>query len=516
MIFPETVNNMGDSFGLTGGWLTIWITVCCGTAMTLFGYDQGVFSGILISDDFLQTMGNPNSDMQGTITSLYDVGCFFGAVSGSYLGSRFGRKRCTIGGTIVMMIGAILQISAFSVPHMIVGRLVAGLGNGLNTAIAPVWQSETSKPSWRGKLVVLGLVLNVGGFCLSNWVDYGFAFLSGGISWRLPLALQLVFGIIILATAPWLPESPRWLLSKDREEEAMVILAALEGDGATATNPSVIAEKNDILRLFQAEKQFGLTWWDLLRNRTGKSGAGTLRRFLLGLGTQIIVQLSGVNATSYYLPIVLKESLGYSATKARLLTAINGIPYTFFSFAGMLMIDRWGRRGAMLFGTCGSAACYLVLTICIYKVQMADSTTDIDHFGDGAVAMIFIFYAFFGMGWQGTAWLYNTEINSLHMRMKGASASVAAQWAVNYMVVQITPTGIANLKWRFYLIWVFLNWCSIPILYIFYPETSNRKLEDMDQLFQDGLRQLVFLDKEACASEDAAYHVADSEHYEAV
>ncbi|KAF7555927.1 hypothetical protein G7Z17_g1846 [Cylindrodendrum hubeiense] len=439
--------------------------------------------------------------MQGTITSIYDVGCFFGAVSGSYLGSRLGCRKCTILGTVVMMIGAVLQISAFGATQMIIGRIVAGLGNGLNTAIVPVWQSETSKPSWRGKLIVLGLVLNVAGFCASNWVDYGCAFLTGGISWRLPLALQLLFGIIILATAPWLPESPRWLLSKDREEEGVQILALLEGDGATSETPSVVAEKNDIVKLFRAEKELGLTWWDLLRNRTGGNGrnSGTLRRFVLGLGTQIIVQLSGVNATSYYLPIVLKNSLHFSPTRARLLTALNGISYTFFSFAGMLMIDRWGRRGAMLFGTCGSAACYLVITVFIYKVQMATNDYDVDRFGIGAVSMIFIYYCFFGMGWQGTAWLYNTEINSLHMRMKGAAASVAAQWAINYMVVQITPTGIHNLKWRFYLLWVFFNWCSIPILYIFYPETANRKLEDIDQLFQDGVRTLVFLDKDACS-----------------
>lgn len=140
-----------------------------------------------------------------------------------------------------------------------------------------------------------------------------------------------------------------------------------------------------------------------------------------------------------------------------------------------------------------------MITIFVYKVQFAETAYDVDRFGIGAVSMIFVYYAFFGMGWQGTAWLYNTEINSLHMRMKGAAASVAAQWAINYMVVQITPTGIANLKWRFYLIWVFFNWFSIPILYLFYPETSNRKLEDIDQLFQDGLRTMVFLDRDACS-----------------
>ena len=111
--------------------------------------------------------------------------------------------------------------------------------------------------------------------------------------------------------------------------------------------------------------------------------------------------------------------------------------------------------------------------------------------------MIFVYYVFFGAGWQGTAWLYNTEINSLQMRMKGASASVAAQWAVKYMVVQVTPIGIENLRWRFYLIWLFFLWASIPIIYVLYPETANRRLEDMDHMFNDGLAIAVFRNKDA-------------------
>ena len=83
------------------------------------------------------------------------------------------------------------------------------------------------------------------------------------------------------------------------------------------------------------------------------------------------------------------------------------------------------------------------------------------------------------------------------MRMTGSSASVAAQWAVNYMVVQITPIGIQNLRWRFYLIWAFFNFFSIPIMYLLYPETANRRLEDIDIVFKEGLRTWVFLDKEA-------------------
>ncbi|KAH7211266.1 hypothetical protein BKA60DRAFT_598552 [Fusarium oxysporum] len=452
-------------FGFRGTPLLIWLTVCYTASMALFGYDQAVLvRGIIVSKDFLQTMNHPDANMQGTITSLYNVGYFFGAVSGSLIGSYLGRKRSVVLGTTVLVIGAILQISAFSLPHMIAGRLVAGLGNGLNTATAPVWQSETTKAEWRGKLVVLGLVVNVAGFSLANWVTFGFSYLQGSISWRLPLAFKLLFCLVILCTSPWLPESPRWLISKGRIEEADVILADLQGGEHTILSPTVLAERNEIVRAYKLETENAMTWSQLIRGGSDKGGSRALRRFVLGLSTQLIVQLSGINATSYYLPTVLIESVGLEEKLAR---------------------------------TSGCFICYLVLTI---LVRTGLYTTDDGlryRVGAASVSMIFLFYAIFGAGWQGTAWLYNTEINSLAMRMKRASASVAAQWAINYMVVQITPIGIQNLGWKFYLIWVFMQLFSIPILYVFYPETANRRLEDIDIVFDEGLRICVFLDKEA-------------------
>ncbi|KAF0324479.1 hypothetical protein GQ607_008183 [Colletotrichum asianum] len=483
-------------FGCRGRSLLIWLTVCYVSSMALFGYDQAVFSGIIVSKDFLKTMNNPDANLQGTITSLYNVGCFFGALSGSWIGSSLGRKRSVILGTTVLVIGAILQMTAFSVPHMIVGRLVAGLGNGLNTATAPVWQSETTQAKWRGKLVVLGLVVNVAGFSLANWVTFGFSYLEGSISWRLPLALKLIFCLVILCTAPWLPESPRWLISKNCIQEADVILADLKGE-TNVSNPAVLAERNEIVRAYKQETENAMSWSQLFRGASEKGGSGALRRFLLGLGTQLIVQLSGINATSYYLPTVLIESVGLEEKLARLLTAANSVHYIFFSYLGMMLIDKWGRRGAMIYGTSGCLVCYIILTVLIRTGQYATDEGLKYRVGAASVSMIFLFYAIFGAGWQGTAWLYNTEINSLAMRMKGASASVAAQWAINYMVVQITPIGIQNLGWRFYLIWVCMQFFSVPILYVFYPETANRRLEDIDIVFEEGLRTWVFLDKEA-------------------
>ena len=101
-----------------------------------------------------------------------------------WVGERLGRKKTIMLGTTIMLVGAVLQISAFGVPQMLVARIIAGIGNGLNTATAPVWQAETSKASMRGKLVVIEMVCNIGGFSLSNWINYGFSFTSGPIGWR--------------------------------------------------------------------------------------------------------------------------------------------------------------------------------------------------------------------------------------------------------------------------------------------------------------------------------------------
>lgn len=109
-----------------------------------------------------------------------------------------------------MTVGAILQISSYSVGQMVAGRVIGGIGNGINTATAPVWQTETSQVAWRGKLVVIELITNIAGFMVSNWVTFGFSYANGPITWRFPLAFQLIFIIILFLTVPWLPESPRY------------------------------------------------------------------------------------------------------------------------------------------------------------------------------------------------------------------------------------------------------------------------------------------------------------------
>ncbi|KAH8827562.1 general substrate transporter [Flagelloscypha sp. PMI_526] len=496
-------------FGLKGGMLTLWMTIACATDMTLFGYDQGVFGGVVVTQDFLDTLGlNGKTTMVSTVTAIYDIGCFLGAILAFGLGDKFGRKKSILIGTTIMSVGAVLQATAFSVPHMIVGRIVGGIGNGINTSIAPVWQGETSKASWRGRLIIIEMILNIAGFSLSNWVTYAFSFSGGSISWRFLIALQFLFIFILYATVPWLPESPRWLIAHDQSHAAEQIIADLED--LPVDDVYVLAELKDIQWAVQYERENALSWSDLLRGRTGhQGGTCTVRRLILGMGTQAMQQLSGINVTSYYLPYVLIHSVGLSNNFARLLAACNSVSYLLFSLIGIPNVERWGRRKMMMYAAAGQFVCYLMITI--YLRYSESLVSGYQHWAAASVAFFFAYYVFFGIGWQGVPWLYPTEINSLSMRGKGAALGTATNWIVNFVVVEITPPGIQSLGWKFYIIWTVCNFSFIPIIYLFYPETAGRTLEDIDRFFIDNQDIFVYRYPEAISSERPRKYVDEEQ-----
>lgn len=148
----------------------------------------------------------------------------------------------------------------------------------------------------------------------------------------------------------------------------------------------------------------------------------------------------------------------------------------------------------MMWGAAGQCACYAIISGLLSQTGGANG----HKFGAGATTFFFVYYLFFGICWQGIPWLYPTEINGLSMRTKGAALGTASNWISNYVVVQITPIGIANLGWKFYLIWMAFNAAIVPLVWLFYPETANRHLEDIDKLYQENSSMVfVFNNKEA-------------------
>ncbi|KAJ5793447.1 Major facilitator superfamily domain general substrate transporter [Penicillium paradoxum] len=501
-------------FGLTGGWLTFWITVACATDMSLFGYDQGVFSGVVITQDFLEVhdlVGPTKTTTLSTVTAIYDVGCFLGAIVAFTIGERLGRKKAILLGTTIMAVGTIIQASSFSLAQMFVGRIVLGVGNGINTATAPIWQTETSQMKWRGKLVILGMVMNIAGYCLVNWINYGFSFAGGSIAWRFPIAFQFMFLFILWSTTPWLPESPRWLLAHGKEDEAIEVLSCLEAK--PIDDPVVVLQRNEIAFTVQYERQNPVRWRDLLK-KDKKNDTKTLRRLALGVGSQFMQQFGGINIMAYYMPTVLTKSVGLDEKMARLLTACNAVSYLVFSSMAVLLIERMGRRGLMLLSTFAQFVCFLIITVLIRYVENSPDGTG-RVYGNASIAFFFLYFGAFGIGMLGIPWLYPTEINSLSMRTKGAAAATATDWITNFIVVEITPIGIQSIGWKFWIVWTVTNAAFLPVLYFFYPETANRSLEDLDTYYRTNPSLIVTKDRDAiCRKRPQKYIDREDDEFE--
>ncbi len=163
---------------------------------------------------------------------------------------------------------------------------------------------------------------------------------------------------------------------------------------------------------------------------------------------------------------------------ARLLAACNSVSYLVFSFAGLHLIERAGRRKLMMYGAAGQAVCYIFISA--FLSQGGQS------FGAAATAFFFLYYVFFGICWQGVPWLYPVEINSLSMRTMGAALATGSNWIANFVVVQTTPIGIESLGWRFYLIWMSFNAILVPVCGTL---TGHRVVLNGDRLFTCSIRR---------------------------
>ncbi|KAI9738035.1 MAG: hypothetical protein M1818_005463 [Claussenomyces sp. TS43310] len=487
-VVPVTDNHLNSYLGLKGRSLNLAISIVATNGFLLFGYDQGLMSGIItdpvFNAYFPETRGN--STVQGITTGIYELGCLGGAILILIVGERLGRRRACIAGGLIMILGVIIQVTAFTgyrpYAQFMVGRTVTGIGNGMNTSTIPTYQAECSHSHNRGLLICIEGATIAFGTMIAYWINYGSQFSDDiSVHWRWPIAFQILFGLFLSVLMVFLPESPRWLLSRERYEEGESVLASLHG--LESHHPEVQQQKAIILDSIRAAGQ-GASYKALFSN--GKTQH--FRRMLIGSSSQLFQQIGGCNAVIYYLPVLLEENLGQTRNISLVVAAANATCYAIFSTSSWFLIEKVGRRALFLWGTIGQCVAMVITfaTLIPSGIHSDNTSHEAQQAAKGGVFGLFMFIIVFGATWLPLPWLYPAEINPIKTRGKANAVSTCTNWLFNFVVVMITPIMTSNIGWATYLVFAAINACFLPVVFFFYPETRGRSLEEIDIVFAKG------------------------------
>ncbi|KAF9455027.1 general substrate transporter [Macrolepiota fuliginosa MF-IS2] len=472
---------------LVGKPLLYAMSIFASIGVFLFGYDQGVMSGIITGPWFRKYFQDPTALEVGTMVAVLEIGAFITSLAAGRVGDIIGRKGTLLTGAVVFTIGGVIQTFTTGFWSMIVGRVVSGFGVGLLSTIVPIYQSEISPPNHRGALACMEFTGNIVGYSSSVWTDYFCSYIDSDLSWRIPLFMQCVIGFILAAGSLVMPESPRWLIDTDQEEEGRRVIADLHG--GDPNDPLALAEFREIKDKVLEERESGearsyVAMWKKYK-----------RRVLLAMSSQAFAQLNGINVISYYAPRVFEEA-GWIGRQAILMTGINSIIYVLSTLPPWILVDRWGRRAILL-----SGAVIMALSLGATGYWMY---IDVPATPNAVVVCVIIFNAAFGYSWGPIPWLYPPEIMPLTVRAKGVSLSTATNWAFNWIVGELTPYLQELIAWRLYPMHGFFCVCSFILVYFLYPETKGVPLEEMDAVFGEDAREEMLENESALPSERAS------------
>lgn len=396
----------------------------------------------------------------------------FGSLSCIYVGDKLGRRWSIFAGAIIGIVGIVLITSASVVVQLIVGRLIYGFGCGMLTASVPTYQSECSNAKNRGKHVIVDGVALGSGIAIAAWIDLGFYFLhNNSASWRVPCSIPILMFVPIAASIFSFPESPRWLAYKNRIEEAEAALRILGTDSAKGNEDTrVLIEQ---MKLAAQQGRAG-SYFDLFKMGPLMGGW----RAMLAILTQFFQQMSGSTLISYYVTALFMTVLGLDMVTARVLAASV---LTFKALACVIAfftIERWGRRNLMMLSGAGMGTCMIVIAICVANIEKSGTAYT-------AAAFIFIYNFFFPIGLLGVNFLYCAEISPLHLRAPITAISTGTQYAFQFMIGLVTPIAFEQIGWKYFIVFAVIGCMMVPTMYIFFPETTGRTLEQIDDIFRE-------------------------------
>jgi sugar porter (SP) family MFS transporter len=306
------------------------------------------------------------------------------------VGEKLGRRKSVGLGAFISIVGAILQTTAYSRAHLIVGRIVSGFGLGIINSTVPVMQAEFSPKASRGIYVCAQLSTLNFGILLVYWIDYAFVKHTSSYAWRVPAILQCVILIGILILLTLIPETPRWLAAHDRPEECLSVLARIAD--TSEADPEVQRLHSTITQTVAYENSRQAGWKDIVKSDPIKSR----RRFLIACGIQMFQQLGGINAIIYYSGTLFEKSIGFDTHMSALMSGFLQTWFFVASFIPWFLIDRIGRRPLLMSMISLMAVVMAIQAALIYQVQF--NTSSATGAGIAAAAMLFVFQGAFTVG----------------------------------------------------------------------------------------------------------------------
>jgi len=461
------------------------ISFAAGMGGFLFGYEIGIINQLFSMDKFDEMMGfateNSNGSFEesssaeanitGWITFAFLIGCTVGAAFVSVPLDYVGRKRTIQYAACLFTLGVALQVGASHIDTFYAGRVIGGLGIGQLSATVPLYIAETSPLQIRGRLTAIyQLMITIGIFLASCINSIILTYMSGEAQWRLCVGIQFIPCFFLIFIVFVLPFSPRWLLTKGREDEALNVIALLrEG---SIDDSEIRQEYNEMRQTVEDEKAIGNAgWMEMLQ-------PGMRNRVTHAVVLQFFQQWTGINIILYF-GTQLFENMGFGkANSSVAFIIVNSFINCIFTVPGMWLIERAGRRSLLIWGGVAMACAHFM--VCLF---VALSFNVLSGLAWGGMVFIFVFVIAFAMAWGPVVWVYQSEIFPPRAAAKGTSCGTVSNWLWNAIISKVIP--LVMLRINFYTYLIFGGFCTAMAVYtvVFIPETKGKNLDEIDGLF---------------------------------
>ena len=425
----------------------------------LFGYDTGVISGaiLFVQEDFgLATL------QEEIVVSAVLLGAMIGAAIGGRLADRMGRRATLVQVAVLFILGAIGTALAPSISWLSIGRVIVGIAIGIASFTAPLYISEISPPDVRGKLVSLNQLMITIGIVCSYLADYA---LAGSRAWRWMFGLAAIPALVLLIGILFVPESPRWYMSRSMREKARQVLLRM--------HPPAVAD-SELADIDASLKQQQGDWRELLGRRLRPA-------LIIGIGLALFQQFTGINTVIYYAPAIFQFAGLQSHSVAILATAGVGVVNVFFTIIAVRLLDRVGRRPLLLYGLAGMILSLGVLGFGFISPNLSQALAWI------SVICVMLYVASFAISLGPVFWLMISEIYPLKIRGVAMGIATMANWGSNLLVALtflslLRSVGRPGTFWLYALIGV-IGWIFV---YKLVPETKGKTLEQIEAQWRGG------------------------------